>query len=339
MVHQSDLVQRAGRAIEYRTRLQNRFKGWNFMLLNAVLNFAVEQNVVSVYTPTADLALRNTDPSRNVGAELFERVYDRQIQQVFKVRRVGDWWNLNVEQNRDLVIRAETKLEHLAAEKVICVCHDIEQGLGHLDSDPDFAALAEKTSPVSLAEMLRIEREMGVRATYNVVGQLFPIVREQIESEGHCLAFHSYNHRSADEENQIERCRSIDYRLKGYRPPQSKMTRELSEENLCFHNFEWLASSTHSLGFNTPRMRKGLVKIPIDFDDYEFYRDRLSWDVWEARALETIEKSDFIAFSLHDCYAPFWLPHYRSFLDKVRGLGTLKTMNEVLNAVVRSHAQ
>src|SRR5262249_34407092 len=45
MVHQSDLVQRASRAPEYRTRLQNRFKGWNFMLLNAVLNSAIDQNV------------------------------------------------------------------------------------------------------------------------------------------------------------------------------------------------------------------------------------------------------------------------------------------------------
>jgi len=113
----------------------------------------------------------------------------------------------------------------------------------------------------------------------------------------------------------------------------------LSEENFCFHNFEWLASSTDSLGFVTPQMLNRLVKIPIAFDDYELYRDGLSWDAWETRALDAIGQSDFIAFSLHDCYAPFWLPHYNAFLDKVRGLGTLRTMNEVLNAVVRSHAQ
>jgi hypothetical protein len=339
MVHQSDLIQRAGRAAQYRTRLQNRFKGWNFMLLNAILNFAIDQNVQSVYTPTAELALRNTDPARNVGADLFDRVYDRQIQETFKVRRVGDWWHVDVHENRDLVIRAETRVETVPDEKIICLCHDIERGLGHLESDPDFAQLAEKTSPMSLTKMLKIERQSGVRATYNVVGQLLPGVREEIETEDHCLAFHSYNHRIAKDDKQLAPCRGVDYRLKGYRPPQSKITDELSEENLCFYNFEWLASSTYSLGIDTPEMRNGLVKIPIHFDDYDLYRDRLSWEVWEQRALEIIEKTDFVAFSLHDCYAPFWLTHYSSFIDKVRGLGTLKTMNEVLNAMVRSHAQ
>src|SRR4029079_18025107 len=138
----------------------------------------------------------------------------------------------------------------------------------------------------------------------SVVGKLVPELRGRIEEGGHCLAFHSYDHRigssngTASTEDQLGRCRAVDYRLKGYRTPQSKITAELTDENLCFHNFEWLASSDHSLGVSAPRMTKGLVKIPIDFDDYELYRDHLSWETWERRALETIEKSDFIAFSL-----------------------------------------
>lgn len=309
------------------------------MLLNSILNFAVEHNISSVYTPTSHLALRNTDPARNVGPDLFDRIYDQQVQQIFNVHREGDWWSMNVNDNRDRVIRAETKFESMDGEKTICLCHDVERGLGHLDSDLAFADVAEKTSSASLTAILRIERQAGVRATYNVVGRLLPEVREEIESGRHCLAFHSYNHRISDNEGQLEPCRSIDYRLKGYRPPQSKITPELSEENLCFHNFEWLASSAYSLGVNTPQMSRGLVKIPIDFDDYELYRDNLNWDAWEERALQTIEKSDFIAFSLHDCYAPFWLKHYAGFLEKVRRLGTLRIMDDVLNAVVMSHAQ
>src|SRR5262249_49547301 len=132
MVHQSDLVQRASRAGQYRTRIQNRFKGWNFMLLNAVLNFAMEQNIQSVYTPTAELALRNTDPKRNVGPDLFDRIYDLQLQQILKVSRAGNWWRIDVQHNRDVVIQAEAKTESLPNEKVICVCHDTERG-EHLD--------------------------------------------------------------------------------------------------------------------------------------------------------------------------------------------------------------
>jgi hypothetical protein len=179
---------------------------------------------------------------------------------------------------------------------------------------------------------------MGVHATYNVVGQLLPDLRAPIESEGHCLAFHSYDHRDFEHSGQLAPCRSIDYRLKGYRPPQSIITPELSDENLCFYNFDWLASSSYSLGVDVPIMGNRLVKIPIEFDDYDLYQGKLSWDTWQAQALAGIEQRDFIAFSLHDCYAPFWLPHYESFLEKVAALGALTTMNQVLNTTVMRHA-
>ncbi len=339
MVHQSDLAQRASRKPEHRTRLQNRFKGWNFMLLNAILNFAVEHNALFIYTPTAKLALSNTDPARNVGRALFARIYDQQVQALFHTDSAGEWWKIDVKENLHRLIRPETKIETRSQEKIICLCHDIERGLGHVDSDPDFAQAAETTSGISLTEMLRIENRMGVQATYNVVGQLLPSVREQIESEGHCLAFHSYNHRNLEAEEQLAPCRTIDYRLKGYRPPQSKITSELGDENLCYYNFEWFASSSYSLGIDAPQMGNRLVKIPIAFDDYGLYRSGLDWETWEAQALTTIRQNEFIAFSLHDCYAPFWLPHYARFLEKVCALGRLKTMNDVLNRVVTSHAR
>ena len=186
--------------------------------------------------------------------------------------------------------------------------------------------------------MLRVERRLSVKATYNIVGQLLPSAREQIEADGHGLAFHSYDHRDFERSGQLAPCRSIDYRLKGYRPPQSKITSELSDETLCFYNFEWLASSSYSLGIDTPQMGNRLVKIPIAFDDYELYRSGLDWETWEAQALATIRQNEFVAFSLHDCYAPFWLPHYQRFLERVCALGRLQTMNDVLNRVLMSHA-
>ena len=41
MVHQSDLVQRIGRVREHKTQIENRFRGWPWMLVNGVLAFAL----------------------------------------------------------------------------------------------------------------------------------------------------------------------------------------------------------------------------------------------------------------------------------------------------------
>ena len=163
--------------------------------------------------PTADWALRHTDPSRNVQHALFERIYDQQLQAIFRAERTANWWKVDVNANRHRLIRPETKLAEQRQDKIICLCHDVERGLGHLDSDPDFAQAAEKTSGASLTEMLRIENRMEIPATYNVVGRLVPSLREPIESAGHCLAFHSYDHQDFEHSAQLGRCRSIDYRL------------------------------------------------------------------------------------------------------------------------------
>jgi len=142
----------------------------------------------------------------------------------------------------------------------------------------------------------------------------------------------------APTEDQLGRCRAVDYRLKGYRTPQSKITAELTDENLCFHNFDWLASSAHSLGFDEPRLQNRIVKIPIQFDDFPMYRDGQAYDAWESQALETIENNAFVAFGLHDCYGEFWLPRYAEFLEKLRRLGTLVTMNHVADNIFLQNA-
>jgi hypothetical protein len=126
MAHQSDLVQRASRQRQFRTRLQNVFKGWNHMLLNAILNFAVEHSVQNIYTPTATLALRNTDPARKVQRALFERIYDQQVQALFRTTAAGEWWKIDVKESLHRLIRPETKIEAWPQDKVICLCHDIE---------------------------------------------------------------------------------------------------------------------------------------------------------------------------------------------------------------------
>jgi hypothetical protein len=85
-------------------------------------------------------------------------------------------------------------------------------------------------------------------------------------------------------------------------------------------------------------MENSVVKIPVLFDDFPLYKDHMSYPEWEARALERVAQNRFVAFGMHDCYAGFWLPGYRAFLEKLKLLGTLKTLNQVAAEVTLSHA-
>jgi hypothetical protein len=299
-----------------------------------------------------------------VQRDLFERIYDRAVNERFQASRQGPWWLIDVAANRERAIVAEKRTEPIPDEKTICLCHDIERGWGHTGSDPILANRANQKSPEYLKDMLAIEKRMDVRATYNVLGCFFNEVRESIEKDGHCVAFHSHDHQTSrfwplpkvrdkilnalprritrrprQSSDQLVQVREIDYRIKGYRPAESKLTREISDKRLCFHNFEWLASSAYSFGFRSPRMKNRIVKIPILFDDFDMYKHGLPYDDWEQTAIEAIRRNDFVAFSLHDCYAHFWLPRYESFLGKVSVLGTLKTLNEVANETIFAGAE
>lgn len=332
----SDLVQRQSRRPECKTRIEKTFRGWQHILFNGMMTFAVEQKLERFYSPTADFAIAHTDRSRTVQRELFERVYDRAVSRQWLAGRDGDWWVIDVAQNSGRVLLGEKREELIESGKTICVCHDIERGRGHAETDPGFAALADHISADNLELMLAIEEEMEVKATYHVLGCLLSDVREKIEQRGHCIAFHSYDHDL--EREQLAACRKVDYRIKGYRPPRSRITPELTDETLCFRNFEWLASSARSIGTRTPKIENGIVKIPILFDDSDLYKRRLTYEEWERRALAIIEQHDFVAFGLHDCYGRYWLHAYRDFLKRIRGLGTLKTLNEVAGELILGSA-
>jgi peptidoglycan/xylan/chitin deacetylase (PgdA/CDA1 family) len=205
--------------------------------------------------------------------------------------------------------------------------------------------------------MLTIERKAGVKATYNILGLILPRVRAVIEEAGHSIGFHSFDHGTGQtawlngllqrffastkngDANQLLQCRDVDYRIKGYRPPQSKITAELTDENLCFHNFEWLASSTYSLGLKTPELRRRIVKIPILLDDFDLFRHQITYEQWERRALADIDSHHFFAISLHDCYGHFWLPYYEKFLEKMSRLGRFKTLDQVASEAIFASAQ
>lgn len=214
-----------------------------------------------------------------------------------------------------------------AEKKTLCLCHDTERGWGHLDVDPDFAALVDRRAPADLAEILRAESDLGVRVTYHVVACFLDEVRQSIVDGGHCVAFHSFDHDM--DMPQLERCRQVDGTIKGYRTPRNVLTPDLSDDRLRQHGFEWLGSSARSFGFDRPIMENGIVKIPVAFDDFELYKVGTPYPQWEEKALQVIRDQEFAVIGLHDCYARFWLPHYRSFLSKIRDMGEIKTFDEV----------
>ena len=300
-VHISDLIQRISKRREHKTRIENRFKGWHYMLLNSIANFAHEKGLRDIYTPTSELAMQNTDRRRTVKAELFQRIYDRNVSRFFKVEKKDSWWRIGVSENRNRIVIAEKGRETNPSEKTICLCHDIERGQGYIGMDPALVERAERDGFASLKEMRTIEIDHGLPATYNVVGRILPEVRAWLEREEVCIAFHSFDH-DLQNEQQLSACREIDYRIKGYRVPRSKLTSELTPDRLCFHNFEWISSSVSSLGLKNPVMRDRIVWIPVRFDDFPLYGG-LSYREWERQALDHLERNDFVAFSLHDCYA------------------------------------
>jgi hypothetical protein len=372
-LHISDLVQRISRREELKQRIRTKFKGWNHMLLNSILNFAVENNLQNIYLPTADLAMEHTDPRRKnqLKRDLFDIVYHRDVSMHFKAEKISNWWVVDVHENINKLVIPEKKEEIIKNNgKIICILHDTERGLGHLGIDFPLADFASQNAPKALKEMLQIEKEMNVKVTYNVVGSFLNEVRARIEQDGHCIAFHSYDHQIIPIDNpsdrslfsnlykkivrkvhrrlfrrpqirytdQLYECRRVDYRIKGYRPPQSKLTVDLNDNYLCAYNFEWLASSAGSLGITSPQLQNRLVKIPILFDDYGLYKTKATYESWEAEAITLIRQNDFIAIGLHDCYAQYWLSHYRQFLEKIRLLGEFKTFNQIADQIFLANA-
>jgi len=239
---------------------------------------------------------------------------------------------LDLAANRSRIVMPAAGAEPRPRRKTVCICHDTERDWGHIGIDPAFAAAIREPSKGFLAQMLETESQVGVRATYNVVGRLLPEVRAPIAQGGHSIAFHSYDHDLST--RQLARCRTVDLRIAGYRPPQSRRTVEVRERNLCRHSFQWLATAQSVCGTPVPTLRRRVVTIPILLDDYPLHLGLMTYREWEARVFAAIEQRDFVAFGLHDCYAATWLPHYRQFLDRLVSLASLVTCDQVARDVV-----
>jgi hypothetical protein len=121
--------------------------------------------------------------------------------------------------------------------------------------------------------------------------------------------------------------------VRGFRPPQSRITAEWDDFNLVYRNFEWCGTSSRELG-SLPALRDHLVKIPIKLDDFPLFKAAMPFSEWERRLIAEIENSEFLAFGMHDCYADLWLPHYPALLEKIARLGEIRTFDAVADDAI-----
>jgi hypothetical protein len=137
--------------------------------------------------------------------------------------------------------------------------------------------------------------------------------------------------------DQLYACRLVDARIRGFRPPQSRPSAEWNDYNLVFRNFDWIATSHKRIESTRPVFRHRLVNIPIHFDEFPVYKG-IAYDIWERDALNFIERNDFIVFGLHDCYADLWLSQYPRLLQRIAGLGSLTTLDDVADRIILANA-
>jgi len=196
--HVSDIVQRIHIRKEYKTRITSCFGHWHHMLLNSILNFAVENNLTSIHSPTADFLMErfyNGKVKPKIDRRYFDRIYDRDVKMHFDVFQKDGMWIIDVEKNRAKLIIPEKRDSGIKdRKKTICIFHDIERGLANRRTDSGLSKQTDTHTADNLKKILSIEKEAKMKTSYNVVGAILNEVREIIEKEGHCIAFHSYNH-------------------------------------------------------------------------------------------------------------------------------------------------
>lgn len=306
-------------------RLNNRFRYWYAMLFNAVLDFAIDQRLLFVESPTSAQIIGTT--RKSINGDLFRRIYDSPAER-YDVRKLRndkvEYWSISVCDNAQRVVRLEEGSFCIdLPERIICICHDIEENVDTPVSASDCQA--------SLGATLEVEKKLQVRSTYNILGTLFRLKYPLIAAaDYHSIAFHTYDH-CLDSMDQLPRTREVDLQVKGYRTAKSAITRELSDYALNFHNFEWLMSSAGSFGFDTPRLENGIGKIPVHLDDYSLYTGDETYAQWRNRVFDLVQERRFVSIGFHDCYSKFWSDGYAGLLDELKRLGEMWTCDQVLH--------
>jgi hypothetical protein len=331
---QSDLCQQLNRHARLKklckTQVETHFKYWYAILANAIMDFCLDYGLTVIYSPTGRQIVANTQ--KRIDPKLFLRIYDYPEREYScrKTNRYGaEYWEIPVQDNVARVARLSRADTYITQKKdaklAICIFHDIEEDVDTAISPAECAR--------NLTCMLEIEKAHSIDATYDILGTLFNHKRQEIRSFNprHSIAFHSFNH-NLDNVTQLRRCRELDQRVRGYRPPKSKITSELSDYNLTLLNFEWFACASDSLGHTDCRLRNGLIRIPIHVDDYALFKGLKTYEQWEFELLEVARTNSVFGIGLHDCYAGLWLKHYPSLLEKLSAIGAFVSADELCDS-------
>ncbi len=329
---QSDLMQRYGAISEYRglrRTLESHFNSWYKLLLNAILDYACLNQFQKVYCPTSETAKARIN--KKTDSRLLERIYDYPARN-YNTRRIHsndrDYWELDLGLNHSRIGALTSRQSSWTFPKTICLLHDIEE---NVDTD-----VSVEECRLNLGKMLEIEKRHDVRSTYNILGKIFDRTSaEVLRFDDHALGFHSYDHRR-DSLTQLPNVREVNWKVRGYRPPGSVITSELSSLNLARYNFEWLASSQHSFRFDTVRIQGGVVKIPIHMDDHLLYTGLHSLDEWFDRVIHQAESRNIFTFSVHDCYAGHWLEAYDDLLGQLTSMARFVDCDQLAGETFRS---
>src|SRR5262249_13757195 len=177
---QSDVCQQLYRHEQLRrsckTRVETRFKYWYRFLLNAVLDACLDADIATLYSPTGQQIVSHI--RKCIKPDLFLRIYDSP-KNAYQCRRIVDsgteYWEIPIKRNAARIIR----LQRLKCggpsddrRRKICIFHDIEENVD--------TAISAMECWTNLERMLRIEKELGVSATYCILGRLFHPTRKAI---------------------------------------------------------------------------------------------------------------------------------------------------------------
>jgi len=174
------------------------------------------------------------------------------------------------------------------------------------DTEQDFGIKVDvETCRQIVGEFLRIERQYGVSATYNVVGKIYreqPDLIDLVARDGHEIAFHSYNHTYKPENypSEIALCRQLTPAIKGYRSPKS-LWNETTLHSLWQNEFLWSAENdpTREPYF----IHEGLVRLPIALCDWAIQSKELTEDQWVETFAGLMGHRRYFGFGTHDCVA------------------------------------
>lgn len=96
---------------QYRSKIQNYFSGWNIMAMNAILNFAQEHEIPTVFVRSADSLEKQWLGSYGAGEftkDLYERIYDNMVQSKYNATREGDWWKISLQDVQEKIAHKQS---------------------------------------------------------------------------------------------------------------------------------------------------------------------------------------------------------------------------------------